>query len=668
MFNEQDQLAVNTLRALSVEQVEKAESGHPGLPMGAAPMAYALWADHLHVNPEESKWPNRDRFVLSAGHGSALLYSLLHLSGFEVTVEDLKTFRQTDSKTPGHPEVNYTDGVEATTGPLGQGLAQAVGMALAEEHTAALYNTENYKVIDHYTYALVSDGDLMEGISYEATSFAGKQELDKLIFLYDSNDISLDGELNQAFIEDIQGRFESLNWHYQIVEDGNDLEALTEAIQNAKDHKGQPSLIEIKTEIGYGAPESGTSAVHGAPLGEEDWTATKEVYEWTYEPFEVPKEAQEAFDEKVKARGKAKYEEWQEMFEAYKKDEPDKAEMFEMAFAGELPEDYDEELKFFDYGFPGKATRVSSEEAIQGLSEKVPYFWGGSADLASSNKTMIAEADDFTPENREGRNIWFGVREFAMAGMINGIYLHGGTKAYGATFFIFTDYMKAAIRLASLSKIPSIFVTTHDSVAVGEDGPTHEPIEQLAGFRAIPNLNMIRPADVNETNVAWRVALESTERPTVLALTRQNVPTLEYSINRADEGVRRGAYIISDSYQDTPDGILIATGSEVNIAITAQRLLHEQDVDVSVVSMPAQNLFDEQSEEYKESILPSSVENRMSIEMGATFGWERYVGLKGISLGIDQFGKSAPGDEVVESFGFTPENIAQMYLDAFEEK
>lgn len=666
MFNENDQIAVNTLRALSIEQIEAANSGHPGLPMGAAPMAYALWAGHLNVNPAKSDWVNRDRFVLSAGHGSALLYSLLHVSGFDVTTDDLKNFRQFESRTPGHPEYNYTDGVEATTGPLGQGIAQAVGMAMAERHTAALYNTEDYNVIDHYTYTLVGDGDLMEGVSYEATSYAGHQGLDKLIVLYDSNDISLDGDLSESFSEDIKGRFEAINWHYVRVDDGNDLDALSAAIEEAKNNKEQPTMIEIKTVIGYGSPGQGTSSVHGAPLGADHWEATKKVYGWADEAFAVPAVAQDLFDEKIKNRGIAAYEEWAEMFAAYEKSEPELAAQLKAAFSGELPENYADKLTLVSADEAGaEATRISSANAIQALAEEVPYLWGGSADLASSNKTLIDSEEDFSKETPAGRNIWFGVREFAMAAMLNGIALHGGTKVYGGTFFIFTDYLKAAVRLSALSGLPTIYVATHDSIAVGEDGPTHEPIEQLAAFRSLPNLNVIRPADVNETNVAWKLAVESTDTPTMLVLTRQDVPVLANSKDLSEEGVRHGAYVVSPQKGDTPAGILLATGSEVSLAIEVQAELAQKDIDVSVVSMPSQELFNKQDAAYKESVLPNEVRNRLSLEMGTTFGWERYVGLDGVTYGIDRFGASGNGDTIIEEYGFTVEKVAEAYLNAF---
>lgn len=664
MFNEKDQLAVNTIRALSIEQIERANSGHPGLPLGAAPMAYALWSDHLQVNPLVSDWMNRDRFVLSAGHGSAMLYSLLHLSGFDVSIEDLKDFRQLKSKTPGHPEYRHTDGVEATTGPLGQGIAQAVGMAMAEAHLAALYNREGYPVIDHYTYTLVGDGDLMEGISYEACSFAGRQKLGKLIVLYDSNNISLDGDLDQAFGEDIQQRFESQNWHYQRVEDGNDLAAISQAISQAKAIKDQPSMIEVKTIIGYGSPQQGTSKVHGAPIGQEAWDHTKTNYQYSLGAFEVAPEAQEQFDTRVSQRGQQAYQEWKALFDRYQADYPEQAQELERAFANELPAGYDQGITFQDETAKAEASRSSSGRAINALASTIPYFWGGSADLSGSNKTMIKDDQDFMPTTRQGRNIWFGVREFAMAAMMNGAALHGGNRIYGGTFFVFSDYLKAAIRLSALSKLPVTYVLTHDSVAVGEDGPTHEPIEHLAAFRAMPNLNVIRPADANETMVAWKLAVESQETPSLLALSRQNLPVLANSQSLVEEGVRKGAYIISPAKQEA-SGLLIATGSEVALAIEAQSLLSQEGVDVAVVSMPCQELFDQQSKDYQESILPRGINHRMSIEMGASFGWHKYVGLEGVTYAIDRFGQSGPGQVVVDDFGFTASQIAQAYLKAF---
>lgn len=664
MFTKEDQLAVNTIRALSIDQIEAANSGHPGLPLGAAPMAYALWTDHLQVNPKDSAWINRDRFVLSAGHGSAMLYSLLHLAGFDVSIDDLRQFRQLGSKTPGHPEYGHTDGVEATTGPLGQGIAQAVGMAMAEAHTAAVFNREGFPVVDHYTYTLVGDGDLMEGVAYEACSFAGRQQLGKLIVLYDSNNISLDGDLDQAFVEDIKGRFEAQRWHYQKVKDGNDLQAISHAIQVAKEKTDQPSIIEIKTVIGYGSPQQGTSKVHGAPLGSEAWTITKTGYGYDYDAFSVPEESYKQFKEKVLERGQQAQVAWQEVLNAYEKAYPELAADFKAAFAGQLPENYAEALTMVAAGEKGDASRNSSGKAIQALAEKVPYLWGGSADLSGSNKTMIKDSQDFMPENRQGRNIWFGVREFAMAAMMNGACLHGGNKIFGGTFFVFSDYLKAGVRLSALSELPVTYVLTHDSVAVGEDGPTHEPIEHLAAFRAMPNLNVIRPADVNETFVAWKIALESTKTPTLLVLSRQSLPILARTQDLAETGVRQGAYVISPS-QENATGILIATGSEVALALEAQSLLAKSGVHVNVVSMPAQNIFDQQSADYRESILPSHLTNRMSIEMAASFGWTKYTGQQGLQYAIDEFGTSAPGSQAIQHFGFTAEKIAQAYQKHF---
>lgn len=666
MFNTIDNQAVNALRALSVAQIEAANSGHPGLPLGASPMAYVLWSEHLRVHPRKPDWINRDRFVLSAGHGSAMYYSLLHLSGFDVSIEDLKNFRQYQSKTPGHPEVGHTSGVDATTGPLGQGIAQAVGMAMAEKHTAALYNTNDHRVIDHFTYALCGDGDLMEGISYEAISYAGTQALDKLIVLYDSNDISLDGDLNQSFNEDIRQRFESANWHYLRVNDGNDLEDISNAISTAKAHHGQPTIIEVKTEIGFGSPVAGSHKAHGAPLGEEGWEKTKKSYQWDFDHFVIPQEIYHHFENKVANRGRDTYESWMSLIEDYKNEAPSQYELLMMAFSNKLPGDFDALLAPAKAEDKAKASRASSGQVINSLAQKIPFLWGGSADLASSNKTMIEGGNDFMPDSPEGRNIWFGVREFAMAAMMNGIMLHGGTRVFGGTFFVFSDYLKAAVRLSAISHLPVIYVLTHDSVAVGEDGPTHEPVEQLAGFRAMPNVNVIRPADANEVNEAWRIALKETDRPTLLVLSRQDLPVIDCSEQYAKEGVNRGAYIISPA-KDQTQGILIATGSEVSLAIEAQTILQKKGHDVAVVSMPSMNRFDEQSSEYKESVLPSDIRCRMSIEMGSSFGWGKYVGLDGISYSIDRFGLSAKSNKVIEHFGFVAENIAEHYLQNFKE-
>lgn len=661
LFDKTDQLGVNTIRTLSIEAVQKANSGHPGLPMGAAPMAYALWTKHLKVNPTTSRnWVDRDRFVLSAGHGSAMLYSLLHLSGYNVTIDDLKNFRQWDSKTPGHPEVHHTDGVEATTGPLGQGIAMAVGMAMAEAHLAATYNRDSFPIMDHYTYAICGDGDLMEGVSQEASSMAGHMKLGKLIVLYDSNDISLDGPTSKAFTENVGARYEAYGWQHILVKDGNDLDEIEAAIEAAKAETDKPTLIEVKTVIGYGAPKEGTSSVHGAPIGEEGITAAKAVYGWEYPDFTVPEEVAARFKETMIDEGQKAEAAWNEMFKNYEHAYPELAKQFKEAFANQLPEGWEQELPKYELG-TSAASRVTSKETIQAISKVVPSFWGGSADLSASNNTMVAAEKDFEPGQYEGRNIWFGVREFAMAAAMNGIQLHGGSHVYGGTFFVFTDYLRPAIRLAALQKVPVTYVLTHDSVAVGEDGPTHEPIEQLASVRCIPNVHVIRPADGNETVAAWKIAMTSTETPTILVLSRQNLPVLEGTLEHASDSVQKGAYVLSPQKGKQPAGILIATGSEVNLAVEAQAKLAAEGIDVSVVSMPSFDLFEKQSAEYKESVLPKAVTKRVAIEAAASFGWERYVGTEGKTITIDHFGASAPGGLVLEKFGFTPENVVNTY-------
>lgn len=661
MFDTIDQLAVNTIRTLSMDVVEAANSGHPGLPMGAAPMAYSLWAKHYNTNPKNSKWFNRDRFILSAGHGSAMLYSLLHLSGYDVSLDDLKNFRQLGSKMPGHPEVHITDGVEATTGPLGQGIANGVGMAMAEAHLAATYNKKEFPVVDHYTYVLCSDGDLQEGISHEAASLAGHLKLGKLIMLYDSNDIQLDGPTNKAFSEDIQKRFEAYGWDYSYVEDGNNLADIDEAIHQAKTVTDKPTIIEIRTEIGYGAENAGTSEVHGAPLGPDGTAFAKNSYKWEEEDFFVPEEVYDRFNENIVENGQKLEEEWNQLLENYKNEYPELAEQFEQALSNKLPEDWEEKLPVYEEGSDDIATRSVSGEVINAIAEVVPNFWGGSADLSGSNMTMIDGAEDFSAENYEGKNIWYGVREHAMASALNGILLHGGTKSYVATFFVFSDYLRPAVRLAALSKIPSIYVLTHDSVAVGEDGPTHEPVEHLSSYRGMPNVTMMRPADANEVAAAWKVAITSETRPTLLALTRQNLPVLPNTDKLASEFVEKGAYVLSPA-KDEAKGLLLATGSEVQLAIKAQEKLLEKGHDVAVVSMPSLELFELQSDEYKESVLPKDVKNRVAIEMGASLGWHRYVGTDGKVIGIDRFGESGKGEEVIEYLGFTVENVVNEYL------
>lgn len=656
-FDAIDQLAVNTVRSLSIEAIQAANSGHPGLPMGAAPMAYVLWNHVMNVNPITSRsWSNRDRFVLSAGHGSALLYSLLHLSGYDVSMDDLKNFRQWGSKTPGHPEVNHTDGVEATSGPLGQGIANAVGMAMAEAHLAAKFNKPGFDIVDHYTYALNGDGCLMEGVSQEAASLAGHLKLGKLVLLYDSNDISLDGPTSKAFTEDIKGKFEAYGWQHILVEDGNDLEAIASALEAAKAETDKPSIIEVKTIIGYGAQKQGTSAVHGAPIGQEGIDHAKEVYGYDYPAFTVPEEVARRFEVGIKFRGEAAENAWNTKFSEYEKAYPELAAEYREAFENK-PIQVD--LKAHELG-SAVASRVSSQQAIQQISEQVAKFWGGSADLSASNNTMVAAETDFQADNYAGRNIWFGVREFAMAAAMNGIALHGGTRVYGGTFFVFSNYLLPAVRMAALQSLPTVYVMTHDSIAVGEDGPTHEPVEQLASVRSMPNLNVIRPADGNETNAAWQRALAETDRPTMLVLTRQNLPVLEGTAQLAKEGINKGAYVISEAKGEM-DGIIIATGSEVKLALDTQEALEAEGVHVRVVSMPSQNLFDEQDAAYKEAVLPAAVTKRLAIEAGSSFGWGKYVGLNGATLTIDTWGASAPGDRIFKEYGFTTDNAVAIY-------
>lgn len=655
MFNEKDQLAIDTIRALSIDAIEKANSGHPGLPMGAAPMAYTLWTRHLNFNPQSKDFFNRDRFILSAGHGSALLYSLLHVSG-SLELEELKQFRQWGSKTPGHPEYRHTDGVEVTTGPLGQGFAMSVGMALAESHLAGKFNKDQFDIVNHYTYVLASDGDLMEGISHEAASFAGHNQLDKLIVLYDSNDISLDGDLDKSFSEDTKQRFEAYGWNYILVENGNDLDEIDNAITQAKSQQG-PTIIEVKTIIGFGSPnKAGSNGVHGAPLGEEERALTFKEYGLDPEKrFNVPEDVYEIFKSTMLKRANENEEAWNNMLKNYSEAYPELAEEFKLAMSGKLPNNYADALPEYDLNHSG-ASRADSGEIIQKLSEFVPSFFGGSADLAGSNKSNVKEAKDYNKDTPEGKNVWFGVREFAMGAAINGMAAHGGLHPYAATFFVFSDYLKPALRLSSIMGLNSTFIFTHDSIAVGEDGPTHEPIEQLAGLRAIPNMNVIRPADGNETRVAWEVALESEHTPTSLVLTRQNLPTLDVDKQTVENGVRKGAYIVFETEQQL-EYLLLASGSEVNLAVETAKELEQQGKGVRVISMPNWYAFEQQSSEYKESILPSDVTKRIAIEMASPLGWHKFVGIEGKVIGINSFGASAPGDLVVEKYGFTKENI-----------
>ena len=650
-------LSVNAIRFLGIDAIEKSKSGHPGVVMGAAPMAYDLFTKQMRITPEVPNWVNRDRFVLSAGHGSMLLYALLHLSGFQdVTMDEIKNFRQWGSKTPGHPEFGHTAGVDATTGPLGQGISMATGFAQAERFLAAKYNREGYTIFDHYTYVICGDGDLMEGVSAEAASYAGLQKLDKLIVLYDSNDINLDGETKDSFTESVRDRYNAYGWHTALVKDGTDLEAINAAIEAAK-VSGKPSLIEVKTVIGYGSPnKQGTNAVHGAPLGAEEAAATRKALAWDYEPFEIPEEVYEDYRVNVAERGKAAYDAWAKLVEEYKQAYPDLADEVAAIIAGkDSVEIKPEDFPVKETGL-SQATRNSSQDALNAAAKVLPTFLGGSADLAHSNMTYIKEDGLQDDAHRLNRNIQFGVREFAMGTILNGMALHGGLRVYGGTFFVFSDYVKAAVRLSALQGLPVTYVFTHDSIAVGEDGPTHEPIEHLAGLRAIPNLNVLRPADARETQAAWYLALKSQSTPTALVLTRQNL-TVEAGTDF--DKVAKGAYVVYET-TDGFDTILLASGSEVNLAVAAAKELEAQGEKIRVVSVPSTDIFDAQDATYKEEILPNAVRRRVAIEMAATQSWYKYVGLDGAVIGIDKFGASAPAAKVMEEYGFTVARVIEV--------
>lgn len=650
-------LSVNAIRFLGVDAIEKSKSGHPGVVMGAAPMAYSLFTKQMRINPEQPNWINRDRFILSAGHGSMLLYALLHLSGFkDVSIEEIKNFRQWGSKTPGHPEYGHTAGVDTTTGPLGQGISTATGFAQAERFLAAKYNREGYNIFDHYTYVICGDGDLMEGVSGEAASYAGLQKLDKLIVLYDSNNICLDGGTEDAFTENVRERYDAYGWHTALVEDGTDVDAINAAVEEAK-KSGKPSLIEVKTVIGYGSPnKQGTNATHGAPLGAEETQATRENLGWDYAPFEVPEEVYADFKTNVAERGEAAYDAWVKLVEDYKQAYPELAEEVSAILEGKDPvEIKSEDFPALEAGF-SQATRNSSQDALNVAASVMPNFLGGSADLAHSNMTYIKEdglQDSAHPLNR---NIQFGVREFAMGTILNGLSAHGGLRVYGGTFFVFSDYVKAAMRLSALQGLPVTYVFTHDSIAVGEDGPTHEPIEHLAGLRAMPNLNVFRPADARETQAAWYLALKSQSTPSALVLTRQNL-TVEEGTDF--DKVAKGAYVVYESAADF-DTILLASGSEVTLAVKAAKVLAEEGAKVRVVSVPSTDLFDAQDAAYKEEILPSNIRRRVAVEMAATQSWYKYVGLDGAVIGIDKFGASAPAQTVIDNYGFTVENVVNV--------
>lgn len=648
-----DTMSVNAIRVLAADAVQKAKSGHPGLPLGSAAMAYELWAKHMNHNPADPDWPNRDRFILSGGHGSTLLYSLLHLFGYGLTKEDLMQFRQLDSLTPGHPEYRHTVGVEATTGPLGAGMGMAVGMAAAEAHLAAKFNKEGYPVVDHYTYVLGGDGCMMEGISSEAFSLAGTLGLGKLIVLYDSNRISIEGSTDIAFTEDVKKRFEAFGFQTLVVEDGNNLEEIGRAIEEAKADRTRPTMITVKTQIGYGCPaKQGKASAHGEPLGEDNVKALKENLGWpSEEPFYVPDEVYANYREI--AAEKAQVEDaWNKMFAEYCAKYPEMKKAWDEEFDMEIAKKLIDDEEFWTYEDKPEATRNLSGQIINRLKDKVPNLIGGAADLSPSTKTYMKDMGDFSKEDYSGRNMHFGVRELAMAAIGNGMTLHG-LRAFVSTFFVFSDYVKPMARLSSIMKIPTTYVLTHDSIGVGEDGPTHEPIEQLAMLRSMPNFHVFRPADATETIAAWYSAVTSTETPTALVLTRQNLPQLSGSSKEA----LKGAYVLEDSAKAVPDAIIIASGSEVSLAVEAKAELAKTGVDVRVVSMPCMDIFEEQSDEYKESVLPKNVRARVAVEALGDFGWGRYVGLDGTTVTMKGFGASAPAATLFKKFGFTTENV-----------
>lgn len=645
------QLAINTIRLLSVEMIQKANSGHPGLPLGASPMTFTLFNDIMHFSPKHSDWINRDRFILSAGHGSAMLYSLLHLFGFGISVDDLKEFRQYNSLTPGHPEYLHTKGIDATTGPLGQGLSMAVGMAIAQEYLASQFNTENHKIFDNYTYTIVGDGCLQEGITNEASSIAGSLKLSKLICLYDSNNITIEGDTKNIFSENVRARYEALGWDTYFVEDGNDIDKIRETIEIAKT-TDKPSFIEIKTKIGYGSVVEGTAKAHGAPIGAENIPSLKEKLGLDFtEKFYIPQEVKELFEQSASEKEKY-YSEWESMFEDYKQTHKDLYDKLMKFLSKETHEDYLTSKEFTSFE-KDDATRSYSHVLLNRLKDKQLNIVGGSADLAPSNKTFMDGLDVFTQTNRSGRNIQFGVREHAMAAITNGISLYGGLIPYCATFMIFSDYLKPAMRLSALMKRQVLYILTHDSIGVGEDGPTHEPIEQLAMLRTIPNLNTIRPADGFETSMAYKIALENKETPTALVLSRQKLVNLK----ETNEEALKGGYILKK--QESPDLVIIATGSEVKLALDASEALEKEGVKAQVVSMMCQEIFDKQDQKYKDSVIPKNVEKRVSIECLSTYGWQKYTGLNGLNIGIDGFGMSAPGSKIMEHFGFTTEKIVK---------
>ncbi len=655
-----DQLCVNTIRTLAMDMVQKAKSGHPGMPMGAAAMAYALWTRHLRFNPQNPKWPDRDRFVLSAGHGCALQYALLYLTGFDVSLDDLKQFRQWGAKTPGHPEYGHTPGVEVTTGPLGQGFGNGVGFAMAERILAARFNGDDASIVDHRTYVIASDGDMMEGVASEAASLAGHLQLGRLIVLYDDNQVSLDGPTSLSFTnEDVRKRFDAYGWHTQLVEDGNDVDAIDRAIAAAKADP-RPSMIAVRTHIGYGAPhKQDTSAAHGEPLGDDEVRAAKRFYGWPEDKtFFVPDEALAHFRQAV-SRGQKLETEWRSALDALQAKRPALARQFNDEQAGKLPADWERSLPSFKPSDGPMATRDASAKAINALAPVVPALIGGSADLATSNKTSVNDCDDFEPGNYQGRNLRFGVREHAMGAALTGLALHGGLRPYGGTFLIFSDYMRPAIRLAALQGANPIYVWTHDSIGLGEDGPTHQPIEQIASLRAIPNMTIMRPADANESVVCWRMALAHTGGPVGMAFTRQKVNVLDPAVAA---GAARGGYVVAPESGGDLKLILIGTGSEVHTCIAARELLQQKGVPTRVVSLPCWSIFEAQDRAYRDEVLPPRVHARVAVEAASVFGWERYVGDHGAVIGMTRFGASAPAEVLFKEFGFTPERVAERAL------
>jgi len=655
--------AINTIRFLSADGVQKANSGHPGLPMGTAPMAYVIWTRHLRHNPANPNWPNRDRFILSGGHGSMLLYSLLHLTGYNLPLEELKRFRQWDSLTPGHPEYGLTPGVETTTGPLGQGFANGVGMAMAEAHLAKVYNRPGHEIIDHYVYAIVTDGDLMEGVASEAASLAGHLRLGKLIYLYDDNHISIEGSTDVAFTEDRGRRFEAYGWHVQYVKDGLDVEAIDRAIEAAREDP-RPSIIMVRNIIGFGLPtRAGTAKAHGEPPGDAELDGAKEKLGWPKEPrFYIPEDSLAFFRQAVR-RGKKQEREWNQQMAAYQAEYPELAAELSRRLSGKLPEGWDADLPVFPADEKGMASRASSGKVINALAATLPELFGGSADLAPSTNTWMSAYPAFAPDCPEGRNVHFGVREHGMGSAVNGMAYHGGLIPFGATFFVFSDYMRPPVRLSAISHLGSIWIFTHDSIGVGEDGPTHQPVEHLAALRAIPNLVTIRPADANEVREAWKVAIENRHQPTALVLTRQNLPTLDRAVFQPAEGLRKGAYVLADLGQGKPQIILMASGSEVALILKAGRQLESQGVAVRLVSFPSWELFSQQDKAYQESVLLPDVEARLAVEAGVSLGWHRWVGTKGRVIGLDRYGASGPAGVVFENLGFSASAVEQAALE-----